>query len=448
MTTGLPDVKWIVAKITTSITYPQRRFCTRRLQSHAEKGKRKWKVIDETTLYKELQTSLPQLKRPRTKAALDGYVEAVMEALPTTIEASIPSKVPSPRIARWPRNIQNQSPTPTPVIKNTSQVANTPEKAALFIKTSLTTFPTAYLEDIDNAFLPLLDVSGALDSASHRRLLHNLNKLRIDEKTSKWIASFIRLQEGKISLAGLRSPLSPSLYPFYNADLLDSCRENGDTTTTTTTTTTGFIDDAAILALQKAFQKAETQATIDASVFADENSQLTHFARAKSRNNAHTRVESQWEEAMHKKICEYPRLMTRGMRTIYKRVATPQMMYACLWWSNGGWGEKGYTKRTLQRLQSLLVKAARRTSGAEQLKHIQRYVAPLWKQGPRIYIVESVKQAEKGHRRCLQQNPNAVHIDTNSSGIGGESGATAVCSTTSQTHESHMGDGSTSTVCA
>ncbi|KZL85292.1 zinc finger protein [Colletotrichum incanum] len=54
----------------------------------------------------------------------------------------------------------------------------------------------------------------------------------------------------------------------------------------------------------------------------------------------------------------------QGMRTIYKRVATPQMMYACLWWSNGGWGEKGYTKRTLQRLQSLLVKAARRTSGA------------------------------------------------------------------------------------
>ncbi|KZL85284.1 hypothetical protein CI238_12110 [Colletotrichum incanum] len=38
------------------------------------------------------------------------------------------------------------------IIKNTSQVANTPEKAALFIKTSLTTFPTAYLEDIDNAF--------------------------------------------------------------------------------------------------------------------------------------------------------------------------------------------------------------------------------------------------------------------------------------------------------
>ena len=41
------------------------------------------------------------------------------------------------------------------------------------------------------ASLLLLDVSGAFDNVSHARLLHNLRKRRIDERTVRWIASFL-----------------------------------------------------------------------------------------------------------------------------------------------------------------------------------------------------------------------------------------------------------------
>jgi exonuclease III len=41
------------------------------------------------------------------------------------------------------------------------------------------------------ASLLLLGVSGAFDNVSHKRLLHNLRKRRIDEKTVRWIASFL-----------------------------------------------------------------------------------------------------------------------------------------------------------------------------------------------------------------------------------------------------------------
>ncbi|KAK1485910.1 zinc knuckle, partial [Colletotrichum abscissum] len=138
------------------------------------------------------------------------------------------------------------------------------------------------------ASLLLLDVSGAFDNVSHRRILHNLRKRRIDEATVRWVASFLGCRETDIHVDGFRSetyrldtgipqgsPLSPILYLFYNADLLDSCNETGDMIAT------GFIDDVAILAvgdsteetcqkLQEALRKAETWALTHASVFAPE----------------------------------------------------------------------------------------------------------------------------------------------------------------------------------
>lgn len=41
------------------------------------------------------------------------------------------------------------------------------------------------------ASLLLLDVSRAFNNVSHVRLIHNLWKRRIDERTIKWIASFL-----------------------------------------------------------------------------------------------------------------------------------------------------------------------------------------------------------------------------------------------------------------
>ncbi|OHE90327.1 zinc knuckle [Colletotrichum orchidophilum] len=290
------------------------------------------------------------------------------------------------RIVKWARNRQNQPTTVTPETQkpNKPQIATTPEeKAALFKETIFPPPPEANLEDnnatysnqiallaisesemedaireaaplkapgpdgITNLALRmarkwitphfdirslgkgmiasplLLDVSGAFDNASHRRLLHNLRKRRIDEATVRWIASFFGCRETEINVEGFRSetyrintgipqraPLLPMLYLLYNADLLDSCNEAGDSTAT------GFIDDIAIVAvgnrteetcqkLQEALLKAEMWSLAQASIFAPKKFQLTHFTRAKTRFDSDTTLQSPWGKIEPKTTCEY-----------------------------------------------------------------------------------------------------------------------------------------------
>ena len=154
----------------------------------------------------------------------------------------------------------------------------------------------------------LLDVSGAFDNVSHARLLHDLRKRRVDEKTVKWIASFLSNRHTSIAIDGFRStayqintgipqgsPLSPILYLFYNADLIDECNN------TTEAMSTGYIDDVAILAwgktteqtcetLGRILEKAQRWASTHASVFALNKFQLTHFTRSRKRINIKTPI--------------------------------------------------------------------------------------------------------------------------------------------------------------
>lgn len=87
----------------------------------------------------------------------------------------------------------------------------------------------------------MLDVSGAFDNISHVRLLHNLRKRKIDEKTVRWIASFLSDRHTRIRIDGFTSPqyatstgipqgspLSPILYLFYNADLIEMCKQEAN----------------------------------------------------------------------------------------------------------------------------------------------------------------------------------------------------------------------------
>ena len=147
------------------------------------------------------------------------------------------------------------------------------------------------------ASLLLLDVSGAFDNVSHARLLHNLRKRRIDERTVRWIASFLTDRSTVISFDTFKSevyqtttgipqgsPLSPIMYLYYNADLIETCNREPNTLAT------GYIDDIAILrwgssiketcnGLEKAMQRAMIWARKHASVFAPSKFQLTHHTR-------------------------------------------------------------------------------------------------------------------------------------------------------------------------
>ena len=137
-----------------------------------------------------------------------------------------------------------------------------------------------------------LDISGAFDNVSHTRLLHNLRKRRIPTLIVNWMASFLSerfttLELPEISCPESRvdtgipqgSPLSPVLYLFYNADMMESDE----------TTNIGYIDDTTMMAvgqspaencrtLRSAFLKTcEPWSHTHASVFAPEKFALVHF---------------------------------------------------------------------------------------------------------------------------------------------------------------------------
>jgi Reverse transcriptase (RNA-dependent DNA polymerase) len=146
------------------------------------------------------------------------------------------------------------------------------------------------------ASLLLLDVSGAFDNVSHPRLLHNLRKRKIDIKMVKWVGSFLSNRTITLALPEYKSepsevhtgipqgsPLSPALYLFYNADLLEDY-------TSKTVGTLGYIDNVSLLAigatvqhntqaLKIAHRKAEDWARKHGLVFAITKYTLVHFTR-------------------------------------------------------------------------------------------------------------------------------------------------------------------------
>ncbi len=272
------------------------------------------------------------------------------------------------------------------------------------------------------ASLLMLDVSGAFDNVSHERLLHNLRKRRLPLEIVYWISSYlkgrttqIKLYEGTSEpfdvLTGIPqgSPLSPILYLFYSADLLEIGRSKE--------LVTGYIDDTSFMVegsttevtaarLELLHMKADDWARKHASVFAPNKYELIHFIhkgdhkRIKDRGRTvdlgsnrviapttHARylgvildeqlngikhmehVKGRVEKSIQalKAISGSTWGATReDMLTLVKAIITPQMLYACsTWWiSNPIQGKKTHRNKILQTLNALQKKALCVATGA------------------------------------------------------------------------------------
>ncbi len=144
----------------------------------------------------------------------------------------------------------------------------------------------------------MLDVTEAFDNVSHSRLIHNLRKRRLDPQMIAWIASFVRDQttmvktnECSTNLVHIStgipqgSPLSPILYLFYNADLLEIYSSSSHQITAGR-----LIDDTVLLStgpsiaencqkLKETHQLCVDWAKKHPSKFDPSNYQLVHLSR-------------------------------------------------------------------------------------------------------------------------------------------------------------------------
>jgi hypothetical protein len=96
------------------------------------------------------------------------------------------------------------------------------------------------------------DVAGAFNNVHHARLINNMRKRRIPKYLTNWIESFLKGQTTQLRFNGATSqtiptlagtpqgsPLSPILYMYYNAELLDIPKRHPYCHSL------GFIDDIA-----------------------------------------------------------------------------------------------------------------------------------------------------------------------------------------------------------
>ena len=155
-----------------------------------------------------------------------------------------------------------------------------------------------------------LDVSKAFDRMSHERLLHNLRKRRIPELLVYWVKSFLSNRETAFRIGSYTSsqrttscgipqgsPLSPILYLFYSADLIDGCRQARNNASGI-----GFVDDTNIVVhgdsdtsncrrLQEVHRHCESWARKHGSNFNVSKYQLLHLAKTRERLQASINID-------------------------------------------------------------------------------------------------------------------------------------------------------------
>ena len=142
-----------------------------------------------------------------------------------------------------------------------------------------------------------MDVAGAFNNVHHQRLIHDMKKRKVPEAIVKWTESFLKNRttqlrfngsvSDKIAIgAGIPqgSPMSPLLYMYYNADLLDVSRNDKSNQSW------GFIDDIAYGVqghsdkgnawwLSRMLMEAETWRSEHGAKFETSKYTLVHFTR-------------------------------------------------------------------------------------------------------------------------------------------------------------------------
>ncbi|KAJ6016472.1 zinc knuckle domain protein [Penicillium herquei] len=318
-----------------------------------------------------------------------------------------------------------------------------------------------------------LDVSGAYDNVSHQRLLHNLRKRRLGQLVP-WVQSFLTGRSTRIRLpegisdeiptpTGIPqgSPISPILYLFYNADLIQ----------TKGVTAQGWVDDVCfatesrtvatnIRKLQKACDLANQWAHRHASVFDLKKYTLIHFEQgttgsdlplvvrtATGRYTISPSTESAerylgfWldrkltfkdhqAKALIKANTTLQALRSlagstwgasvSAMRRIYLAVVLPQMLYGvAAWYSPLTTGIQQANKMShpfaaIQKRAACLIAGAFKTSAAAalnvelhlppidiQMNRIVKETALRLRTGPRFAIPPSMKNKQRSTRQRL-----------------------------------------------
>ena len=160
------------------------------------------------------------------------------------------------------------------------------------------------------ASLLSLDVAGAFDYVSHPRLLHNLRSKRIPEYIVQWTESFLTGRSTSITLgrrtsnifpvqAGIPqgSPISPILFLFFNAPLIENCATSG-----LKVQVGGFVDDIHLIAygnstesncktLEKAHQICLKWAQRHGASFAPKKYELIHLTCCPQKFNMEAKVD-------------------------------------------------------------------------------------------------------------------------------------------------------------
>lgn len=266
------------------------------------------------------------------------------------------------------------------------------------------------------ATLLLLDVSGAYDNVSHKRLLHNLRKRRVSSRIVRWVESFLSGRSTSIKLQEYTAPsvaieigipqgsiMSPFLYLFYNADLIEACK-------TPDTEAVGYIDDVSILSvsltaqrncktLKAIHQKAADWAAKHGSKFAPGKYELVHFTRDPTSNSTHPLrlphatikaspsckylgvqmdTKLRWdyhrekiEARATKRLSALSALASStwgtglvNLRQVYRAMIIPQMLYGCSAWHIPGNGNASRGSSMINAIKKVQRRAAQVITGA------------------------------------------------------------------------------------